>query len=85
MMRLNNEDDCLSLCFLIRGHSPLLMVCSTRRRTGTTVTVMTGASTAKGATGSDLQVGIYLFACIFAGLMHASFFSMPLQDKCMSQ
>lgn len=58
-----------SLCFLIRGHLPLLMVCSTRRQTGTTVMVTTGASTVRGATDSDLQVGSNLFVHIFTHLV----------------
>ncbi len=57
------------MCFLTRGHSPLLMVCSTRRRTGTTAMVTTGASTARGAMDSDLQVGIHLFAHVFANVV----------------
>lgn len=51
-----------SFCFLTRGHLPLLMVCSTRRWTGTTAMVMTGASTARGVMDSDLQVGIHFSA-----------------------
>ena len=50
------------LCFLIRGHLPLLMVCSTRRRTGTTAMVTTGDSTARGVMDSDLQVGAHLLS-----------------------
>lgn len=50
-----------SLCFLNRVHLPFLMVYSTRRRTGTTAMVVTGASTVRGAADSDLQVSWQCF------------------------
>lgn len=56
-----------SLCFLNRVPLPLLMVYSTRRGTGTTVMVVTGASTVRGAADSDLQVWIHLFTDLSVG------------------
>lgn len=45
-----------------RVPSPFWMASSTGTRTGATVTVTTGASTVKGATGSDLQVGRWFYS-----------------------
>lgn len=62
--------------FLTRGHLPSLMACSTRRRTGTTAMVTTGASTVRGAMDSDLQVGIYY--CVLNG---TDYFLLIASDK----